>query len=89
MCLYPALTSAAQPTASCPSVPTSSSSLSVSWTEPQVTAECQNLLYAFPTLCYLVTYHVSGLTDEVTNKCCIIVSSHDDNSIINNNLYTL
>ena len=63
MCLYPALTRATQPVPSCLTMGTTSESLSVSWTEPEVTAQCQNQLYAFPTLSYNVTYH---FTDQVT-----------------------
>ena len=66
MCLYPALTRTTQPVPSCITMGNSSESLSVSWTEPQVTAQCQNQLYAFPTLSYNVTYHIVGFTDQVT-----------------------
>ena len=67
MCLYPALTRATQPVPSCLIANTTSDSLSISWTEPQVTPQCQNQLYAFPTLRYNVTYHVVGFTDQVTS----------------------
>ena len=66
MCLYPALTRATQPVPSCLTMGTTSESLSFSWTEPEVTAQCQNQLYAFPTLSYNVTYNVVGFTDQVT-----------------------
>ena len=65
MCLYPALTRAAQPVPSCNNVDALSDSLTVTWTEIQVTSQCVDQLYAFPTLSYNITYHVVGFPDEV------------------------
>ena len=65
-CLYPAVSPDTQPMPSCLTETTSSDSLSISWNEPQVTPDCQDQLYAFPTISYNVTYHIADYPNEVT-----------------------